>query len=251
MFSFNISAPPPPPSDPLLRRLYNIRDSYDSNSKSFRFKAIFYDTKGSGIGGSSQAPACLTADQWSQAQASAPGDEYKPNVLCDFKDLEKRISAQEAIIQKMRNKLDDMRARISELKDEFIEEVETQLKIVEEKNIKIDQLLMGILEVEEISALQSIQFTSDEHQMLNQLEELKVEIDKPNKYVAALNTIKLKSNLLRESMAVKKEIRVDDKTLNSTTEILKMYTNALKSLVQITKKMKSSANNMKKMVDEI
>ncbi|KAH0794376.1 FG-nucleoporin NUP57 [Histomonas meleagridis] len=248
---FGQAAPPPPPSDPLLQRLYKIRDSYDKNSKSFRFKVIVYDTKTTTSTIGNQAPACLTAEQWEQANASVPEDTMKPNVLQDFTDLEGRVGAQEAIIKEMRNKLDDMRTRICELRDEYNEEVTNQLILVSEKNDQINQLLMGVLEVEEINALQTKQFTSEEHQMYDHLEELRSEIDKPNKYVAALNTIRLKSNLLRESMAAHSDIEVSETSLTSAKDVLMMNTKAIKALAHATKKMKNNANNMQKLIDEM
>ena len=151
----------------------------------------------------------------------------------------------------MREKLDDMRTRISELRDEFTEDVTNQLILVSDKNDRINQLLMGVLEVDEVNALQTKQFTSEEHQMYDRLEELRAELDKPNKYVAALNTIRLKSNLLRESMAVRPEVEVSESTLASTEDVLRMNTKAMKALVQATKKMKSSAGNMQRLADEL
>jgi hypothetical protein len=238
-------------SDPLLQRLHKIRDSYDPESTSYRFQAIVYNTKAGGslsIGGP-QIPKCVTKLDWQRAIASAPDRETRtPEVLSGFKGLEDRIKAQETVLGQMRTRLQDMQARISELSTTFGDLIIPRIRKMTENNNLINRQLMSVLKSEEVNALQGIPFTREEELLFEKLDSVRTEIERPNKYIAALNTLNVTAKFMRETLAVPPKVNVKPEVINRAAEILKSNGDAVKALIGV---IKSSAKCVKAMEEAL
>lgn len=226
--------------DPLLQRLYKIRDSYDPNSTQYRFRAIVYNAKGTGgIGGGigGGAPKGIDPTEWQQAIHASPDEAtLTPSALSGFNDLKNRINAQQGVLDMMKTKLNDMITRIMELNANYLDSTQDQLKKLTENNNTISYLLMKRLQTEEVNSLQSHQFSNEEHNLLTKIEGLKREVDQPNKFSAALNDLRTMANLNSDRKSIAPQIHIHEATLEKTKEVLDANGKSLKSLIDIVKK---------------
>ena len=230
-------------TDPILQRLHKIRDSYDKNTKSFRFQAIVYDTKANtSMGSWSSCPACVQEADWEQAKAAAPNSELTPRVLEGFDQLRERASAQEEIADQMEEKLEDMKCRIEELKEDFANSVAVQMKKIAANNDMINRLMMNQLESEEMEELKSMPFTNDEADLVDKLSKLEKDIDKPRGFTAQLNMLKSRVRYMKETTASEPEVVLTDGVRERAMQVLGMHTKALKALSQVVKRMRTQTD---------
>ena len=127
--------------DPLMQRLYDVRDSYNRENQKYKFQAIVYSVKKNGT---VQAPKCASEEEWDTAMAMTPtglvsgDDAVAPSMLCGVDDLEKWVwdgpMSQGKVIDLMEKKLEDMKKQIAELHDEMLNFQRKDLLVIEEKD---------------------------------------------------------------------------------------------------------------------
>lgn len=229
---FGATAPKKEPvkvSDPFLMRLYKIRDCYDQDSTSYRFRTVVYNTRGSS---SSPKPAYVTQEDFDMACNSAPGENLEPHFLRGFKELNDRAKAQEEMAKKMREKLTDMKTRIEEIKSEFKDTVGAKLTQICEKNEEIKQKLMEICEDEEVQALKSVPFSNEEADLVKKLQALE---DETERLDADLNTLRSTANFMKERMVTDPEIVLTEEAVAKIKSVLSMHTKAIQGMTQAVK----------------
>ena len=230
--------------DPLMQRFNNIKNAYDSNTTNYRFYSIVYNNK---TGKSPMKPAFITDEDWDKARASSFDPlKFDPSPLVGFSSLESRSKGQIDLINLMKSKYTDMKNKIQELNSSFDILNSNQIKEIQEKNNEISKLLMKVLETEEVKSLSSVTFSIEEHELLDQLEKIQEEINQPNKFIAALNTLSLKSKLLQDSTKISNELNFENKSLTKSLEILKYNTKALRSLEDTFQIIKDEYENFEK-----
>ena len=245
---------PPPPSDPLLQRLYRIRDAYDQKRPTYRFSAIFYNVKGKGttFGGSAfskKNPDCLTPYEWNQAKADAPDQNFEASVIVGFQQLEERQNSQAVVVDAMEKKLKNQIGYIQQLKTIYDESLIHKIHEAEQNQREIHRRLIHQLQVDEVKALQTFQFSLEEHQILDRLEKLNEEIQKPNQYVAALNTLGLHAALQRDSSAGGSEPIVRDEELEPAEGILRSNNDAIAALTEVMRELERSISAMERALE--
>lgn len=238
------------PIDPLMARLYKIKNSYDPEHQSYRFHAAFYNTKG-GTVATAKKPNCITDQEWNQLMASTPDPNQIPHVVRGFGELKSRVEAQNKVVEQMKTKLKSMQAKIEEMRNRYNVDFTAIMREITEDNISISEQLMEVLQDKETSALKSYPFSAQEHELLDRLERLAEEVNKPNKFVSALNTLDLKSKLMMESMAFQPKIELEEEYITKATDILEVNNEALESLINLTKRIEKATANYESAANEM
>jgi hypothetical protein len=247
------------PQDELLQRLHRIRDAYNPDSTSYRFRALVYNTvteaaanSGSvmGVSGGIKRPRCVGEAEWSEAIAAAPPavdprDRMFPCFLMGFGDLVRRAKQQSDVIAQMRLKLGQLRRRIADLFTAFQDDVAQEL-LLRNRNADIQAMLMDYVQAEELHALKDHAFCSEEAAMLDDLEQLEAGINDPKHYISALNTLKLRAqfSLVGAPVPATACPALPPDALGKFREILSMNTDALKELVKSAKLLASQADDL-------
>ena len=233
--------------DPILQRLHKIRDTYNKNNASFRFYHIAYNvSSGSGMG-SAAKPASIDQSEWDKYVAIAKNyfmvskDSMVPTQICGFEELEKRCQAQNDIVNKMVSKLEDLKSRIAQLKKIHDDQFMKLLDEITEKSHLISEQLMEVLEYKEINALPDYPFSQKEHELYDRLQKLKNEINKPNQYTSALNSLELKALMITESAANDNIVELP-KNIDEIEAIIQANHNAIEALVKILNNMNKSTS---------
>jgi hypothetical protein len=227
----------PPVSDPILQRLYKIRDSYDDKSTSYRFLALVCNTKGgSALGGAAGKPASLTDQEWAEASASVLNpDTMAPAALTGFDKLDERSSSQVAICERMRSKLQELKGKIDDVHKGFRDIAMSRLEKLQANNNMINRQLMELTRIREVNGLKTVPFSADEAGLLGDLEKLQRDLEKPNKYVAALNALTLNRKFMRETLAEPPEIVLKETTRKRAEKVLEKNSEALTALISLVK----------------
>lgn len=247
--------PPPPPSNPVQARIQRLKDSYDTNSLLYRFQAIFYNTKSTtGMGsfnmaGKSSNPPSVTPEEWNQATADAPNPNMVPALVQGFQNLSDRRSSQQAVVKAMQDKLEDMRNRIENIKNRFNDYTAISIQDTFNNNHEISRTMMRILQIEEVKTLQNYPFSHEEQELLDKLERLHYEVHQPNKFISALNTLKLKANLQKDSMVTQPTIEIDKKSVEICEEILLTNNDGIEALGEVCKNIENITSAIEKQIE--
>jgi len=236
-------------SDPLQQRLDNIKSSLDKQSTNYRFQTVVYNY------GSSNArnPPTMTADDWAQAQADAPDTTMFPFVVCGFDGLKNRMAEQNQIIELMKKKLQSMNSAIKAIKEKSNEFQQEIIPKVFMRKQTILPMLIDILEKEEVHSLSGYQFSREEHELLDRIEKLKEDVNRPNRYVAALNTLTLKANLLKDMSFKGSSSRrfiedLDAEMVSSGEEIMKINNDSISVMIKDLKRIAHVTHVLEKVV---
>lgn len=237
-FSFGQPAQAKPKeTDPILARLNKIRDSYDKDSESYRFKFPFYTRLPNQQQGISQMqnkpPKCVTTEDWEQWKASSPNpDKFQVTVIQGFDALEQRMESQASTINRMKERLKCMAISISNLNYEFKAEIQPILVELNEKNSQINSELMKYMEKKEVATLQSRPFSSGERDISEKLEKFKNE--DLAKYKTSLNTLCHNVDLMRDNQEPEVPLSVPENFLSQDMlQILANHTQSVESLGKV------------------
>lgn len=244
-------------TDPLMRRLNRIRDSYSPDSTSYRFQVIAYNTKGGkvgGLGGGATKPASLTEEDWQQALAIGTPNNRTPVLIQGFDGLETRSQTQLAVVEKMKGALVGLKARIEEMRGSLEGTIRDKMAMINDKNNEIDARMMEIMQVNEVNSLKDVAFNPNEEELLEKLEALERQINKPNGYAATLNMLKNKTRSTKEGVSARSEVILNSDAKEGITSILKTNTRALKALTDSVKESKAAQDSLeaqlKRLLDE-
>jgi hypothetical protein len=110
---------------------------------------------------------------------------------------------------------------------------------------------MAVLKSEDVSALQGLPFTRGEELLFEKLEGVRGEIEKPNKYIAALNTLNINAKFMRETLAAPPEVTVKPEMVKKSVEVLKINGDAVKALIGVMKECERSVRAMEEGVENM
>lgn len=220
----------PKPVNPLIQRINELKAAYDTSSPNCRFVQIVYDAL-------SKSPNLnLAADVVNLAKQSNPDPKlYQPAVIAGFEGIVARQNSQKEIINHMKNKLYTMQEKIINLNKDFKELLASRIQSITEKNNEIQTMLMSVLEKSEVKALSGFQLSREEQELLDELQKIQEEVDKPNQYVAALNTLSLKAKLVKDSLIVPPTYNLDAATIQKAETILRASNMGISSMIKHTK----------------
>lgn len=255
------------PTDPLMLRLYRIRDAYKpptatsgfgvnksaTPTDSFKFSSVVYNIS---TGQDSRPPSGISQQNWEKELAKAKQyptvntDPMVPSLLQGFKGLNDRISQQEQFVKKMSEKLKSMKIDIQRIRQNYDKNFIDKIQKISENNREISEKLMTVLQKKESFAdKEKIAFTPQEHELFDRLQKLENELSKPNKYKSALNALNLKSIMIRESGPFNPEIKITDQT-NEAEAIIRSNHEAISSLVNLIAKTQNSTTILEKAYQE-
>lgn len=252
MFGSNNNKPSKPP-DPLMQRLENIQKAYNSAESIFRFHTIALNSKagsggsstgsafggsfggGSSFGGGGKQQGC-SEEEWKQAVKSAP-EERAPVLLKGFDDLNSRIDNQTNFAGILESSLKTIQARINIIQGKLDSDFKNKMNLIQTNSNKISKELMYVLKNKELQAVADLPFTKEESDLYHKVFRIKEEMNQPNKYKAALNTLKLKAKMLKDSKVYHPTISFSDNNKIHIVDVLKTNTEAIKSLSKASSQM--------------
>lgn len=266
-FSTNHNKPKPTkPLNPIYQRLAHIQNKLDEKSESYQFYLITYPPipmkNAAKIApsinvNSSQKPAYIPQAVWDAACSKANQLPYvmlenplKPIAKKGFKELKDQFHAQTNEIDYIKKKVEEMKSDLINEQTKFKTEIFTKFQQISKNNTKISNLLMEKAKLDEKSVPSAVPFTSQEHELFDELQRLKKQISQPNQYKAALNSLKLKSDFIRESRSTYPTFDLP-KNYDNHKEIIQTNTDAIEALVSIISKHQRSAQILKRRFQEV
>ena len=132
-------------------------------------------------------------------------------------------------------------AKINDL-SEYFKVINDNLEKITSQNHRIQLTLMEVLKTTEVNALANanIPLSSEEQILLGDLQKMEEEINRPNQYIAQLNTLSLKAKQKKDSKEIPIYFDIDQDVLAKAEAVLKTDHHAIDSLVKITKKIEHS-----------
>ncbi|KAH0794487.1 hypothetical protein GPJ56_001512 [Histomonas meleagridis] len=249
-FSFNQQNNPTKKVDPLLQRLENIRKAYIPTESLFRFHTIALNAKGSstttsfsiGSIGSTKQQGC-TEEEWNAAVQSAP-EERTPFLLKGFDELNSRIEAQSKFASMLESSLTAISNKIDLIQSKLDNEFNSQIKSIQNTNKEISTKLMSVLKNKELAAVPELPFTKEESNLYHKIFQISEEMNQPNKYKAALNTLELKVTMLQDSKIYRPKINIPENDKIHIVNVLKMNTEAIRALSKATMQMDKQISSL-------
>lgn len=220
---------------PLNERLQALKEAYDTKSCNCKFKAIFYNRKGSttGLNKGNQKPPILTDEEFNDAVSKSPDqEEYTPIVLTTYSELEERQESQLCVVKLMFDKMSDMAASIKNIEERYSLMVQPQIDQINKNQERIRDLLLEILSTSEPFYLQSEQLSMGEMAISNQLNE----IDKTkHEFAAKLNSIKQTYKYVRDVLQGSQFVPQNVNNINLLITILKHQQKGITELTELIK----------------
>ncbi|EAY13059.1 hypothetical protein TVAG_212410 [Trichomonas vaginalis G3] len=224
---------PAKPQNPIINRINALKQAYDTSSSQCKFIAIVYDAAGPS---NKNSKVNLEPDIKQIADACNPDPKlYVTSIIVGYEGITSRVNVQKEMISKMQEKLQSMKNKIQELNDDFKSLLSNRIQSITEKNNEIQQMLMSVLENTEVKALSGFQLSREEQELLDELQKMQEEVNKPNQYIAALNTLSLKAKLVRDSLIVPPSYNLDASTIQKAETVLKANNTGLESISKYIK----------------
>ena len=184
-----------------------------------------------GLAASSRAAA-----RKNQAVKSAP-EERTPVLLKGFEDLNNRIDNQTSFAEILESSLKTIQARIDIIQNKLDGDFKNKMNLVQKNSNEISKELMCVLKNKELQAVTDLPFTKEESDLYHKIFQINEEMNQPNKYKAALNTLKLKAKMLKDSKVYHPMINFSENNKIHIVEVLKTNTEAIKSLSKASSQM--------------
>lgn len=250
-------------ADPYVQRLNAILQAYDEKSENYRFATVVYNSKkeqkttsafgsgGGSFGSATKNAQCFPPLIWSSYQNLAP-EGLEPAILTKD-DIPKRVAKQKEILGQMQKKIEQMKERIEALKDEitfFKKDKKSGLKAIADNNLEILKLSMEQLQVKEVSALKSTQFSREEQELLDKLELIKSQINEPNKFNSQLNKLSLLQKFMDDSQENMDDKNSEPAFKDELYEILEVNGQSLAALGESIKSYQTFVKVMDKFIEQ-
>ena len=248
---FNKSNQPPKPINPLIKRIDKLHEAYDPASPNCRFVAVVFDAKPegtkSGVAASSASPlAKSNPELYQYAQSINPDPEkFIENQIVGFDGIANRMKSQMEVKAKLEEKIADLRGKAADLSKQF-KIITDQIQEIVNNNHKIQYDLISILQKTEVNALQNIPLSYEEQVLLGDLQKQKEEIDKPNQFVAELNTLSLKAKQKKDSKEIPMRFDIEPEIMSKAETVLKIDQDAISSLIEMLKEMEKKLKEIEK-----
>ena len=230
-------------NDPLRARIAKLKDAYDTKSPNCRFTAIFYDIKPD-----KAKPAAFQSLELQQFADSTNPDPklFMPTQVSGFEELRQRVESQKAALVVFKDKLKDLKGKIQNITEKNLV-LNDKIQEITAKDNQIQLTLMSVLKHTEVKALSNIPLSSEEQVLLGDLQKQAEEIEKPNQFVAELNTLSLKAKQKRDSKEMPLRLDLEPEVLQKAEAVLRIDHNAIEALVEFTKKIDQSVQVMEEM----
>ena len=229
--------------DPVFDRIWRIRCAYNPESPGYRFCFVFYNKKQEGTK-FPQRPANIGQDLWLKICTQMPDpDHLVPCPLYGFEALERRVKSQKDMGDKLLERMNLVHSKLREMTSFYATRFLGSLEQIQQNQITIQQQLMEVAEIEEVRQHQGHPLTKDEEDMLRKLEQLNLEISKPECYDSAIRELEL-----RAQQAVKPvtgvKMTVNKQTLEVFAGALKTNQEALEALERVVKGLKKQVADL-------
>lgn len=232
--------------DNIFRRLVALRAAYNQRSPAYEFCYVFYDPKGETTNFPAR-PENFTESAWVDVCMKMPDPEHLiPHPVYGFEGLEMRRKRQEELRDKLLDSMSKLHAKLRELTLFYATKFTGSFERIRQNQIMIQQQLMEVVEIEEVQQHQGKKLSPDEDRMLKKLEQLNLDISKPERYANAIKELELR---VRESAAPVSgaKMTVDKVTLKVFVDALKANQEALEALQRAAKSLKKDVEKLKSM----
>ena len=238
-------------SDPLFERLYAIRCAYNPESTGYKFCYVFYNKK---IPDAElpKCPANIDINDWVEIMKECPDPEHLvPAAVYGFGQLNDRVNAQKEIEKELTQRMKLVQAKLREMTSFYATELCGSLERIKQNTTIISQSMMDVVEIQEVQRNQGMNLSDEERKMLNKLEDLRLDLNRPGVYNSAISNLKLKSQMLRERKQARSKMAVDRETLRALATALKSNQDAVEALETTTKKVKRTVDALDATISEI
>jgi hypothetical protein len=237
--------------NPIFERLYSIRCAYDPSSKGYKFCYVFYNKKIP----KADLPKCpenIELNDWVKIMKECPDPEHLvPAALYGFEQLNERVNEQKEMEKELTKRMELVQAKLREMTSFYATELCGALERIKQNTKIISQLMMEVVEIQEVQRNQGINLTEEERKMLNKLEDLRLDLNRPGVYNSAISNLRLKSQMLSERKQVRSKMAVDRETLRALATALKSNQDAVEALETTTKKVKRTVDSLDTMISEL
>lgn len=257
-------------SDPYLERLQKIIDAYDEKKPDYRFYTVVYSSApapkakasvfgaktgfGAKPGGTTSAfgnktQPFISTQEWESYKKLA-GEGFQPEVL-KKNDLAKRKTSQTNTIALMKKKIEKMKDDLKEIEDSYRKTKEGGISNLIKNNQEIIELLMKVVFKKEINALKDQQFCKEEQELLDKLEIINANINKPNQYESQMNKIKLLSRFLADSKkSTAQTLKLSDDTKKDICAVLESNNKSIQAMTEVIKTIQNFCSVQEKLLSQ-
>ena len=230
--------------DRVFDRMWKLRCAYNPKSPGYRFCYVFYNKKQEGTK-FPQPPENISQDDWVKICTSMPDpDNLVPCPLYGFEALERRVESQKTMGEKLKERMDLVQSHLQRMKSFYETRFRGSLEQIQQNQITIQQQLMEVAEIEEAQQHQGQRLTKDEEDMLRKLEQLNLEISKPECYDSAIRELELRAQQSVKPVTGVK-MTVNKQTLEVFAGALKTNQEALEALERVVKGLKKQVTELR------
>jgi len=229
--------------DALFDRTWNLRCAYNPTSKAYRFCYVFYDKRVNED--QPQTPENIDIADWVKIMQECPDpDHLVPTAVYGFEALQERVKAQKQLEKELSQRMDLIRAKLREMASFYATELCGSLERIKQNTTMIQQLMMDVVEIDEVQRNQGVKLNESEREMLDKLEQLRLELNRPGVFQSAIAGLHSKSKIAKENKKSQTKMAVDNDTLRALTSALKSNQDALEALEGTTKKVKRTVDTL-------